>query len=200
MKYIFYPVVIILLTNCNDPVKTNPVLSANASVAASKNTMHTDSLFLIKYPLLSWAGKSPVEIGCMLETEFSFKDSVFNCAYKNYINKGDPCKKTKEYYEGINFPEHLVAKVHPSVKEMDLKFEHGQLQEITITFKDSLLKDKIRQLFNLPAKKDSLPANVMSIGYGENVYSKDKPSNPKYTRWLSITCFEHMGAGDVDCN
>ena len=142
--------------------------------------------------------KTPVEIGCMLQSEFNYRDSVFNCDYKNYVNKGDPCKKIKEYYEGIVIPENLIRKIHPLIKLINLDFEHGNLREITITFEDSLLKTKIREIFNLPAN-GKLPANVIGINYGDDIFSKDKPVNSNFTRWLVITAFDHTGAGDVGC-
>ncbi|TRZ71182.1 MAG: WG repeat-containing protein [Bacteroidetes bacterium] len=153
--------------------------------------------FLLKHPLLTWMRKSPVEIGCMLESEFSFKDPVFNCDYKGYINKGDPIKNNVEYYEGITFPLSLVPKIHPSIKILNLEFEHGNLREIFIEFKDSLLKSKIAEIFDLPTERTSFPDNIIDIGYGENISASNKPIDPKFTKWLIIYGFDHIGAGEV---
>jgi len=189
MKILFsFIAVILLLISCQN--------STNASNAnPEKAQVQTPSL-ISKHPVMTWMRKSPVEIGCMFETELAFKDSVFNCSYKNYVNKGDPCKNSDAYYEGPRFPNTLANKIHPSIKEVTLNFEQGSLQELDITFNDSMLISDIKNIFKL---SDTLPENVMSINYGENVDSKDKPVNPKYTRWLSLIGFEHMGAGDVDC-
>ncbi len=199
MKSIFFIFLIIIIGGCNDAGKATPTETDSSKLAISKDTLMAAPDFFTKYPLLTLLRKTPVEIGCILETEFKFRDSVFNCDYKNYVNKGDPCIKTDEYYEGITIPAVLFQKMQPVIKDIRLDFEHGSLREFHITFRDSLTKDKIRSIFNLPHDNSTLPDNIMIINYGENVFSNDKPTNPNYTRWLTITGFEHMGAGDVDC-
>ena len=83
--------------------------------------------------------------------------------------------------------------------EINLEFEHGNLRQISITFKDSLLINQIQQMFNLPLVKTDFPDNVTEINYGDDVNSLEKPVNPDYTKWLIIEGFEHIGAGDVEC-
>lgn len=165
----------------------------------SEKSANLSSDFLLKYPLLTLMRKTPAEIGCMLETEFSFRDPVFNCDNKNYVNNGDPCIKTEEYYEGVKIPPNLIKKISPVIQDINLSFEHGNLQKIAITFDNILSKDEIRQTFNLPLDESKFPNNIMAISYGENIISADKPTDPNYTKWLSITGFEHIGAGDVNC-
>ncbi|HMI77304.1 MAG TPA: hypothetical protein VK484_00850 [Ferruginibacter sp.] len=199
MNRIIFIFLILSMAACSDAgQKTSTETTADTLLIAKDSSMEGPD-FLIKYPLLSLLRKTPVEIGCILETEFKYRDSVFNCDYKNYVNKGDPCVKTDEYYEGLTIPAELFKKINPAIKEINLDFEHGSLRELTITFRDSLLKDKIREMFNLPAENGTLPDNIMIINFGENVFSNDKPADPNYTRWLTVTGFEHMGAGDVDC-
>ncbi len=186
------------LFSCQTSTKklTNP---SNCRLDSTK-AINQESTFIGKYPLITWLRKNPAEFGCMLETEFGYRDSIFNCDYKNYENDGDPCKNTKEYYEGIEFPDGLVGKIHPLIKNIRLEFERGSLRELTVTFKDSILKSEIKKYFNLPLDKSKFPQNIQDIKYGENVYSNDKPVNENYTRWLNIIGFEHMGRGDVDCD
>ena len=143
---------------------------------------------------------NPVEIGCLLQTELNYRDSIFNCDYKTpYINKGDPCKKTDAYYEGPILPASVFKKMHPAIEEMHFDFEHGNLREISMTFSDSLLIDSVKAFFKLPKDNRHLPEDVMQISYGENFTSLRKPVNPKYTIFLSVTGFEHMGSADVEC-
>lgn len=168
------------------------------TIPSSANIQRIKSSFLLRYPLLTWMRKSPVEIGCMLETEFSYKDPVFNCDYKDYVNKGDPIKNTTEYYEGIKFPDRLVSKIDLSVETLELEFEHGNLREISIQFKDSMLKSEIAKLFELPKERSEFPDNLTDIGYGENIPASNKPVNLNYTRWLTIEGFDHMGAGEME--
>ncbi len=199
MNRIICVLLIVLMASCNQSPKDSAKENGKTDSLSATNSQRSDSSFLVKHPLLTLMRKNPVEIGCILQSEFNYRDSVFNCDYKNYVNKGDPCKNTTEYYEGIQVPANLIKKIDPSIKEIHLDFEHGSLREISITFDDSLHKDKIREIFNLPSQGSQLPDNVMNIDYGENTYSNDKPINPNYTRWLIITGFDHMGAGDVPC-
>jgi len=168
------------------------------TIPSSANIQRIKSSFLLRYPLLTWMRKSPVGIGCILETEFSYKDPVFNCDYKDYVNKGDPIKNTTEYYEGIKFPDSLVSKIDLSVETLELEFEHGNLREISIQFKDSILKSKISEIFELPTKRSKFPDNITDIGYGENISASNKPVNLNYTRWLTIEGFDHMGAVEME--
>ena len=140
--------------------------------------------------------KSPVEIGCILQTEFNYRDSIFNCDCTNYVNKGDPVTNTEAYFEGIQIPRKLIKKIHPAIKEMVLQFEHGNLREINITFADCLLKSEIQQVFKLPIVRTNFPKNIIGIEYGENIISDDKPIDEKYTKWVSIIGFDHIGAGE----
>ena len=188
MKIIFPFLVIILWISCQN--------STTESTAVFESFQEPTPSLLTKHPLTTWMRKSPAEIGCLLESELSYKDSVFNCSYEEYINNGDPCDSTVEYYEGVHIPDSLFSKIHSSIKDIRLEFEHGSLRELEITFKDSILITDVKNLFDLP---DTIPENVMEIHYGDNIGSKDKPINPNYTRWLTIYGFEHMGAGDVDC-
>jgi hypothetical protein len=200
MKHFFCLCSIIILISGLCMNKCSAQIQEKKSPRDSVNARFTNSAVLIKYPLISWARESPIEISCMLESQFGYVDSVFKCDNKFYVNKGDPCKNTREYYEGLQIPSNLVAKIHPLFKAITLSFEHGDLQDISIEFNDSISIDQVKQLFNLPTDKELYPENVMYIEYGENVTAPNKPKDPAYTRWLNIIGFDHIGAGDVDCN
>lgn len=167
--------------------------------SSSAKNQSLNSEFLSKYPLLTLVRKNPAEIGCMLESEFSYRDPIFNCDYKNYENKGEPCKKADEYYEGIQIPVNLIKKIHPAIKTIVLDFEKGRLREIWIAFEDNLSKDKIKEMFDLPSERNMFLNNVANIDYGDNVFSNDKSIDPNYTKWLIITGFDHIGGADVEC-
>lgn len=106
---------------------------------------------------------------------------------------------TDAYYEGIQFPSTLTSKISPLIKDIGLSFENGSLQEIFVTFKDSIAKNKLEELFQLPKDKVNLPEDIMRIDYGDNIYSSDKPIDTNYTKWLTITTIEHIGKTDMDC-
>jgi len=199
MNKILLCMLIIALAGCGGAEKDASTARAATDTLPVKDSSIAAPDFFTSYPLLTLLRKTPVEIGCILEKAFQYRDPVFNCSYINYVNKGDPCVKTTEYYEGLKIPAALFTKMHAAIKDIQLDFEHGSLREINITFLDSLPKEKIRAIFNLPAENSSLPDNIMSINFGDNVYSGNKPADPNFTSWLTITGFEHMGAGDVDC-
>jgi hypothetical protein len=192
LKAFFSLAILVALFGCNSP-------SENKTETPATDLANDSTSILEKYPVLTWLRKNPAEIGCMIESELHYRDSVFNCDYKNYKNKGDPCNHEKEYYEGVHMPDSVAEKIHPLIMQCLMDFEAGSLQQLSITFKDSLPINRIKELFQLPVQKDSLPENVISIDFGEDISSKDKPVSSGYTRWLVIIGFEHMGAGDVDC-
>jgi hypothetical protein len=156
------------------------------------------SAILSKYPLLTWLRKSPVDISCMLESQLGYQDRRFRCGRK-YVNKGDPCRNTKEYYKGLQIPEKLIPRIHPLFEDMTLFFEHGNLQMIVIEFKDSMTIGQIKSIFALPLTQTDFPPNVIYIDYGYDERTPGKTHDAKYSRELILTGFEHMGAGDVDC-
>jgi hypothetical protein len=85
------------------------------------------------------------------------------------------------------------------IKSISLSFEHGELQQMTLEFRDSLPIGRIRSLFAIPANRTQLPANVMDISYGEDLTIARRPDDLRYSRMLDLTGFDHMGSGDVDC-
>ena len=186
--------ILVILIACNQKSHKNGLVSD------STHTIQESSVIFDRYPLITWLRKTPVEIGCMLEKELIYRDSIFNCDSKNYINMGDPCVNTDLYYEGIVLTENLAQNLHPQIKAMDLEFEHGSLRQIHITFRDSLSITNLNRIFRLPNDKSKYPENILSIEYGENLISNSKPVNINFTKWLTITGFEHIGSGEAGCD
>jgi hypothetical protein len=147
--------------------------------------------FVERYPLTSWLRQNPGEIGCIFEKEFNIRDNVFNCSLQNYVNKGDPCKNTESYYEGVQFPATKVREVHPLASEIILSFEGGRLRQIDINFQQPVNIEELKTELKLPIDNSSLPSNVMTIVYAHGA--------EKETRIISLIGFEHQGSGDVDC-
>lgn len=143
--------------------------------------------------LKTWLKKNPAEIGCNLEQKLGYKDAKFNCSTTNYTNNGDPCNTTEAYYEGVEFPNEFADKIHPSIESINLDFEHGNLREVSISFKEDLTKDDINKMLALPENKASYPKNIQQIVYGEN-------TDASKTNSLNIIAFDHIGAGEVDCD
>jgi hypothetical protein len=142
--------------------------------------------------ILKWPRMQANDFGCYLEQTFGVKDKKFNCSLKRYVNRGDACKRVEAYHEGPVFPRAVAGRIHPAVKDVELSWEHGQLQSLSLTFDRTLSRGEIVKLFALP-KSFSYPKeypNVMSIDIQECSLKAN---------CLVIDGFEHMGAGDVDC-
>jgi hypothetical protein len=141
--------------------------------------------------LLTWPRARADEFGCFMEKSYGVHDPRFNCGLKSYKNKGDPCKNTVAYYEGPQFPDR-PGLVQPLAMGVELSWEHGRLQAFTITLMGKMTGSQARQALNLPPPDvEDLPPNVMGIDV-------QYPSN--ITTAVTVTSFDHMGAGDVDCD
>ncbi|ALX15930.1 hypothetical protein P350_31440 [Burkholderia cepacia JBK9] len=162
----------------------------------------------------AWPRMTSPRFGCYVETALGYRDKRFNCALKKYRNTGDACKNTKAYYEGPAFPDRLAASVHPLATKVDLNWEHGELQMVTVTLKGTWNATEVRKAFGLPraegsklteAELRSQPGNVMdtSVQYPSDALDESlakRPSNPaRGTTAVMLYGFDHMGAGDVDC-
>ncbi|QRR06969.1 hypothetical protein FPJ27_11375 [Burkholderia sp. MS455] len=162
----------------------------------------------------AWPRMPSPEFGCTLEKTFDYRDKRFNCALKKYRNTGDACKNTKSYYEGPAFPGRLAARVHPLATKVDLDWEHGDLQMVTVTLKGTWNEADVRKAFGLPraegrklteAELRKQPANLMdtSIQYPSSPADDGlgrRPSDPAHgTTAVMLYGFDHMGAGDVEC-
>jgi len=124
------------------------------------------------------------EFGCMMEKTFGYRDERFNCSLKNYVNNGGPCENTDEYYEGPEFPENLVKKVHPWMKTIQLSWEGGTLQSTLFTFDGEFTEEQILNEFGI--NPEALPDNINWVNAENST--------------LSIEGFMHMGAGDGGCD
>jgi len=132
---------------------------------------------------VSWPRMGVDAFGCMMEKRFGHRDERFNCSLIGYENKGDPCNNTGEYYEGFSFPDHLVKKVHPQLSGISLSWEHGDLQMIIFSFDGEFKKEQVLNTFGL--SQENPPDNIYIVNAEDNS--------------LVLIGFEHMGAGDVDC-
>ena len=162
----------------------------------------------------TWPRMSSQDFGCYLEKTFGYRDKHFNCSLKHYENKGDPCKNTDAYYEGPAFPNSLAAKVHPLATYVELEWEHGDLQRVTVTLKGRWNESSVRKAFQLPrseaielsdAELRGSPTNLMdtSVQYprdaiDESIGSKPSDASRGETAVMLIG-FDHLGAGDVAC-
>jgi uncharacterized protein YecT (DUF1311 family) len=144
----------------------------------------TEEVINPKINVLSWLRMMPDEFGCMMEEMFGHRDERFNCSLKDYENEGDPCVNYEAYYEGPEFPESLVKKIHPRLKGIGLSWEGGMLQSVWFMFENKPTEEQLFADFGIDP--ENLP---------ENIYRVDAEEGS-----LMIEGFLHMGAGDVDCS
>lgn len=162
----------------------------------------------------AWPRMTSPTFGCYVETTFGYRDKRFNCALKKYRNTGDACKNTTAYYEGPAFPDRLAASVHPLATKVELDWEQGRLQMVTVTLKGTWNEADVRKAFGLPraegsklteAELRSEPGNLMdtSVQYPSSALDESlakRASNPaRGTTAVMLYGFDHMGGGDVDC-
>jgi len=163
--------------------------------------------------VLAWPRMSSSEFGCYMEKTLGHRDKRFNCALKGYENQGDPCNNPDAYEEGPDFPASLAARIHPLATQVQLNWEHGELQQVTIMLKGILNEVEVRKAFKLPAtegcklsetERRSLPANIMDTNVQFETINSSLGKNPADSSQgltsVVLTGFDHMGAGDVDCS
>ena len=138
--------------------------------------------------VLAWFKMNPAEFGCHLQKTFGVRDKKWNCDIKEFKAAGDPCKNTAAYYAGPKFPKKLVKKLNARLSDVQMAWEHGDLQDVSLYFGGKVSDAEARKLFGLPEK--GVPAGFSYIGLQD--CAKDRSC-------LVIENFEHMGAGDVDC-
>ncbi|CAG9256933.1 hypothetical protein WK39_15555 [Burkholderia cepacia] len=190
------------------------VLVAAVPLLAAANPSSGTPLPKPSVDVRAWPRMTSPKFGCYVETTFGYRDKRFNCALKKYRNTGDACGNTKAYYEGPVFPDRLAASVHPLATKVELDWEHGDLQMVTVTLKGTWNEADVRKAFGLPraearqltdAELRSAPGNLMdtSVQYPSSALDESlakRPSNPaRGTTAVMLYGFDHMGAGDADC-
>ncbi len=145
-----------------------------------------------RHDILTWSTMDPVQFGCYVEKTFGVRDARFNCGAKPYVASGDPCTAGDAYDEGPAFPEAAAAKIHPEIKSVDLSWERGALQQISVDFKRKLKRKEIARILSLPENFEVPQQKLKFI----RIYIQQCSSDGTC---LGIQMFDHMGAADVDC-
>ncbi len=154
--------------------------------------MASADAFLANHNVLSWPRMTAGDFGCYIEMTFKVRDKKFNCGLKHYVNHGDPCKHPETYQEGPVFPNSVASRIHPLVKSVNLRWEHGDLQAISLTFTKKLRRDDIARIFALPTAF-SYPKEY------PNIMTIDIQDCTRDGTCLEIQGFDHIGSGDMEC-
>ncbi len=196
MKIFVLVLSIVVFTSCINTQKLEN--SKDDERIHSNDIDESDSYFLVDYPVYTWLRQNPAQLGCFFEQTIGYRDSRFNCEIGEYQNHGDPCVKTEEYYDGFNLPESVVKEMSPVISSMTMDFEHGELRRIYIEFTRELSVDEISNYFNIPKSFIDKPLNLMSISLDDGVDYFN--SGDKFSSSITLVGFEHIGAGEVDCD
>lgn len=145
--------------------------------------------------VLSWPRAAVNRFGCMLEHSFGAQSTRFGCAQTNYVNRGNPCTAAEAYYEGPRLPADLATRVSPLLQSIDVKYEGGKVQAVTLFLKTRQTETAIRATFALPPSGSVLPANVTNIAI--DGCRADGPT--QVCNIVLIEGFDHQGAGDGAC-
>jgi len=145
--------------------------------------------------VLGWPRASVQRFGCMLEQGFAAQSPRFGCAQKEYVNRGNPCTAADAYYEGPRLPADLAARLSPLLANVDVKYEGGRVQAVTLFLKTRQTETAIRAAFALPPAGAPLPANVSAIDI-----DGCRPDGPtQVCNIVLLEGFKHQGAGDGPC-
>jgi hypothetical protein len=171
------------------------------STMATAQTAVDTTLAAPRIDVRSWPRMSPADFGCFMEKTLGYRDARFNCALKGYRNRGDICKTPDAYNEGPEFPDRLAAAIHPQATHVELRWEHGNLQAMSITLKGTWSETQVRQTFKLPraaASKLSV-AEQKAHAWPENIMDTDVQYPTQGQTEVTLIGFDHMGAADVGC-
>lgn len=178
------------LTGCKSPSPAPAATPDAGPPAAPKPKPEPDAGRKPLAAALEWPRMRADRFGCFLERELGVRDKRFNCSTKGYENKGDPCKETEAYYEGPAVPDSVLDRLDPGLTTVELSWEHGALQAATLTFDGVLTQAEAFERVGLPPTGQPLPANVQRAKV---------EACSKAATCLTLTGFDHQGAGDVEC-
>jgi hypothetical protein len=145
--------------------------------------------------VLSWPRAPINRFGCMLEQSFGAQSQRFGCAQASYVNRGNPCTAADAYYEGPRLPADLATRVSPLLQSIDVKYEAGKVQAVTLFLKTRQTETAIRAVFALPPSGAVLPSNITNIDI--DGCRADGPT--QICNIVLIEGFDHQGAGDGAC-
>ncbi len=161
----------------------------------STAAMAQDASALDPNNVLTWP-RAPVDrLGCMLERAFDMRDARFNCALRNYVNRGNACTQVDAYYEGPSFDAAMASKVSPEFDRLQLAHVGGRLQAVTLVLKQRRTRTAIAALLGLPPPGATLPANISRI----DIQGCRAEGPGEVCNVVLIEGFDHVGAGDANC-
>ncbi|WP_238480966.1 hypothetical protein [Dyella telluris] len=172
-----------------------------ASPASPAQTAPATELAAPRIDILAWPRMASTDFGCRMEKTLGHRDTRFNCALNGYRNRGDICRTPDAYYEGPAFPDRLASAVHPLATHVELSWEHGNLQAVSITLKGTWSEASVRRAFGLPrASAGALTLTERKAhAWPANLMDSDVQFPSQGETAVTLTGFDHMGGADVGC-
>lgn len=127
------------------------LLCLGAQPAQSAEPM-SPPLAPFKVDITSWPRMPAQEFGCYPEKTFGYQDKRINSSLKHYKNGSNVCNHAGEYCEGPAFPDRLATRVHPLAESIELSWEHGDLQRVSLTLKGTWNEKELRGTFACRAR------------------------------------------------
>ncbi|MBW8808863.1 MAG: hypothetical protein JF591_08495 [Lysobacter sp.] len=170
------------------------MLVAGNAFAAASSASQAAGAGLAPTELTTWPRMRATDFGCMLEKRFGVQDKKFGCAADfDRIDWGDGCDGGGNYHAGPELPARVAKTLPAPIKSVETVWEHGEAQYVSIDFDPGTSKHAIEVLMGLDAG-ERRPANVMNVSITEC------PGDTNCTPNLLMLGFDHMGAGDLECD
>lgn len=146
---------------------------------------------LVPPELATWPRMKATDFGCMLEKRFGIRDPQFGCAADfDRMDWGDACLGAAgNYHVGPELPPSVAKSLPSPISAVQLEWEHGELQHLSVEFDRKVSEREVEALFGLRIDGPK-PENLMSADLRDCAPGKS---------CLMLQGFEHMGAADLDC-
>jgi hypothetical protein len=147
-----------------------------------------------------WLRQSVEKLTCTLLKTLNYEDEKFKCGAK-LSKKPDP--RDDSWNAGPVFPKEKAKLIHPLLSNLEIDWEHGDVRVLTFTFEKELSVQAVQRIFNLPRTKedwDTYYNVIQNIEYDNLTEDQIRTSDLKlqFVKSLTLTGFEHMGAGDIE--
>lgn len=173
----------------------------HCTFAGDYKKVATEKVVPAKVDFLSWMRNNINSFTCMLEKQYDFKSEKYACG-KAVAIEYDPKEST--WNEGPEFPKERVKTVHPTIKDIAVMFEHGDLYMLTVTLEEKMILQDVQKIFSLPASfvnyENKAYPNIMSLSF-DNYDPSEKLEyslNPIFVSSFTLIGFEHFGEGDTE--
>lgn len=147
--------------------------------------------------VLAWPGMEADRLGCLMERALGHRDPRFNCGQRGYSHGGNPCRPDDAYYDGPTFPQDRAAQVSPLLQRIDLAYEGGRVQSVTLVLQRRLPQEEIRRGLALPAPTAPLPRNVAAVSI--QGCRQDPRGGPDVCGVILVEGVAHRDAAEADC-